>query len=155
MEQEINGKVQKINDEDYEIIKVIESQSRADAVKWYQENYNCNVEDAICAISAIYKQYKGGYKPDAGEMWLLLNEYAHQGPKDLIKAEDKVKQWLKDNVGIDKGDAQKYINEAWNYYSSQDKKGGNNNDTNGGSKNGCMITILIAITSTLSVLCLL
>ena len=58
-------------------------------------------------------------------------------------------------MGIDKGDAQKYINEAWNYYSSQDKKGGNNNDTNGGSKNGCMITILIAITSTLSVLCLL
>ena len=68
MEQENNGTVQKINDEDYEIIQVIESQSRADAVKWYQENYNCNVEDAITAISAIYKQYKGGYKPDASSL---------------------------------------------------------------------------------------
>ena len=40
MEQENNGKVQKINDEDFEIIQVIESQNRADAVKWYQENYS-------------------------------------------------------------------------------------------------------------------
>ena len=143
MEQENNGTVQKINDEDYEIIQVIESQSRADAVKWYQENYNCNVEDSITAISAIYKQYKGGYKPDASEIWLLLNDFQKQ-EKDMLKAEDKVMQWLKNKAGFSKDAAQNMLNEAYNCNTPQ-------NQNEGETKKGCMITILIAITSTLSV----
>ena len=146
MEQEINGIVQKIDNEDYEIIKVIESQSRVDAIKWYQENYNSSVEDAISAISAIYKQYKGGYKPDANEMWLLLDEYQKQ-EKDMLKAEDKVMQWLKTNMGFSQAAAQNMLNEAYNCNTPQNQ--------DGGSKKGCMITILIAITTTLSALWLL
>jgi hypothetical protein len=143
MEQEINGKVQKINDEDYEIIQVIESQSREDAVKWYQENYNCNVEDAIDAISAIHNQYKGGYKPDASEIWLLLDEYQKQ-EKDMLKAEDRVMQWLKTKAGFSKDAAQNMLNDAYNCNTPQ-------NQNEGEAKKGCVITILIAITSTLSV----
>ena len=143
-----NGKVQKINDEDYEIIKVIESQSRADVIKWYQENYNSSVEDAISAISAIYKQYKGGYKPDGTAIMLLLDEYQKK-EKDMIKSEDKVMEVLMHLTGCNKSKAQEYINEA---YGSQSKQ---NNSTDGGGGKGCMITILIAITSTLSLFCLL
>ena len=138
-----NGKVQKINDEDYEIIKATESQSRADVVKWYQKNYDCSVEDAINAISAIYKKYKGGYKPDASEIWLLLDDYQKQ-EKDMLKAEDKVLQWLKNKAGFSKDSAQNMLNEAYNCNTPQNRNGGE-------AKKGCMITILIAITSTLSV----
>ena len=143
-----NGKVQKINDEDYEIIKVIESQSRANVVKWYQENYDSSVEDAINAISAIYKKYKGGYKPDGTEVMLLLDEYQKK-EKDMIKSEDKVMEVLMHLTDCNKSKAQEYINEAYGSQSEQ------NNSTDGGAGKGCMITILIAITSTLSLFCLL
>ena len=53
MEQEINGKVQKINDEDYEIIKEIESQGLVYAVQWYMENYDSSVIDARETITRI------------------------------------------------------------------------------------------------------
>ena len=148
MEQEINGKVQKINDEDYEIIQVIESKSRVDAIKWYQENYSSSVEDAISAISAIYKQYKGGYKPDGTEVMLLLDEYQKK-EKDMIKSEDKVMEVLMHLTGCNKSKAQEYINEA---YGSQTEQ---KDSTDGGGRKGCMITIVIAITSTLSLFCLL
>lgn len=140
--------VQKINDEDYEIIQVIESKSRVDAIKWYQENYSSSVEEAISAISAIYKQYKGGYKPDGSEVMLLLNEYQKK-EKDMIKAEDKVMEILMSLTGCDKSKAQEYINEA---YGSQSKQ---NDSTERGGGKGCMITILITITSTLSLFCLI
>ena len=141
MEQEINGKVQKINDEDYEIIKVIESQSRVDAIKWYQENYNSSVEDAISTFSAIFKQYKGGYTPEASEIWLLFEEFAESEEAD--KAQDKVVKWLMSNFGMSEKDAFKKHMEACEYINSQ--------PSNDGNKKGCMITILIAITTTLSI----
>ena len=145
MEQDNNGKVQKINDEDYEIIKVIESQSRVDAIKWYQENYNSSVEDAISTFSAIFKQYKGGYTPEASEIWLLFEEFAESEEAD--KAQDKVVKWLMSNFGMSEKDAFKKVMEACEYINSQ--------PSNDGSKKGCMITILIAITSTLSLFYLL
>ena len=57
MEQEINGNVQKINDEDYEIIKVIETETYPGSIKWYKDSYNCDLEDAIEAIDTIKKKY--------------------------------------------------------------------------------------------------
>lgn len=145
MEQDINGKFQKINDEDYEIIQIIESKSRVDAIKWYQENYSSSVEDAISAISAICKQYKGCYKPEGSEIWLLFEEFAESEEAD--KAQDKVVKWLMSNFGMSEKDAFKKVMEACEYINSQ--------PSNDGSKKGCMITILIAITSTLSLFCLL
>lgn len=150
MEQEIYGKVQKINDEDYEIIKVIESQSRADAIKWYQENYDCSVEDAINAISAIYKKYKGGYKPDATEVYLLSVEYGKENPS---KTRERIHKWLNTNGSYDWNEVTNLIYEGLKLYNQNDGNG--NSDTKSENKKGCMITILIAITTTLSAFWLL
>jgi hypothetical protein len=57
MEQEINDKVQKINDEDYEIIKVIETKTYPGSIKWYKDSYSCDLEEAIEAIDAIKNKY--------------------------------------------------------------------------------------------------
>ena len=54
MEQEINGKVQKINDEDYEIIKKLETDGYVKAVEWYQENYDCELDEAKETVKAIW-----------------------------------------------------------------------------------------------------
>lgn len=147
MEQEINGKVQKINDEDYEIIKVIESKNRVDVVKWYQDNYDCNVADALVGLSSIYKKYLGDYKPSAEEAFLLAKELGKNSDKPL-EAKRKAAEWLESNFGIDVNDADMMIlNGCKSIVKSENGVSE--------SKNGCMITILIAITSTLSVLCLL
>ena len=152
MEQEINGKVQKINDEDYEIIKVIESQSRIDAIKWYQENYDSSVEDAINAISAIYKKYKGGYKPDATEVFLLAVEYGKED-KNPDKTRERIYKWLNTNGSYDWDDVTNLMYEGLKLYKQNDENG--KSDTKSENKKGCMITILIAITTTLSALWLL
>ena len=152
MEQEINGKVQKINDEDYEIIKVIESQSRANVVKWYQENYDSSVEDAINAISDIYKKYKGGYKPDATEVYLLSVEYGKED-KNPSKTRERIYKWLNTNGSYDWDDVTNLMYEGLKLYKQNDGNG--NSDTKSENKKGCMITILIAITTTLSAFWLL
>ena len=53
MEQEINGKVQKINDEDFELINIIEAKTYIDAIKWYQEKRNIDA-DGICGADTWY-----------------------------------------------------------------------------------------------------
>lgn len=86
--------LKKIDEEDYEIIKIIESDGIKKAIDWYQENYDCDwneAKDAIIQISDKYGVYNLG--------------------------EDNVESVVQ--------------------------------NTSAGS--GCMITILIAITSTLSV----
>lgn len=62
----------------------------------------------------------------------------------MLKAEDKVMQWLKNKAGFSKDAAQNMLNEAYNCNTPQ-------NQNEGETKKGCMINILIAITSTLSV----
>ena len=57
MEQEFNDKVQKINDEDYEIVKIIEKETYPGAIRWYQEAYSCNLEEAIDSIDTIKRKY--------------------------------------------------------------------------------------------------
>lgn len=85
--------LQKINDEDYEIIKKIEEEGTTNAVDWYKETYECDVEEAKNTIAEIKVKY-----------------------------------------GV---------------YSKVDLPNGDNNSPSSGT--GCMVTILIAITSTLSV----
>ena len=142
MEQEKNGKVQKINDEDYEIIKVIESQSRANVVKWYLENYDCTLEEAKEAIKAIRDKYNvsfnGAGKSDEDE---IIEKY-ESTPSIL-----EVVKWYKDKHNLGLKEAKDRVEEVLNdagLISLNSKSG-----------SGCMIIILIAITSTLSVFCLL
>ena len=61
MEQDINGKVQKINEEDYEIIKKLETIGYKKAVEWYKENYDCELDEAKETVKAIWEKYKVSY----------------------------------------------------------------------------------------------
>lgn len=139
MEQEINGKVQKINDEDYEIIKKLESTGYKKAVEWYKENYDCELDEAKETVKAIWAKYKVSYPgSDLDEIREML-----ESAKSVLGAEKLYKERY--NVSAD--EAKRKVLDAVSKF---------NAENNGGkSSSGCMVTILIAITSTLSVLCLL
>lgn len=136
MEQKINGKVQKINEEDYEIIKKLEADGYIKAVEWYQENYDCELDEAKDAIKSIKEKYNVGSN-DEDEILAMYNS----NPAAL-----QVVKWYKETYCVDLKEAKERVFEVLNK---------NNIAVGGGSGSGCMITILIAITSTLSVLCLL
>lgn len=103
MEKEINGKQQKINDEDYEIIKVIESGSPYDAEKWYRQNYECDWEEARAAIKEIRRKYKitygEKYIPDADEISEKLEEFRETVTKESA-AQARVLSWYVATSGI-------------------------------------------------------
>lgn len=145
MEQDINGKIQKINDEDYEVIQVIESQGMVSAAKWYQENYDCGYDDAIETIRAIRKKYNvgrhGKYEPDIEELFALFEQRREENEKTgKTGSMNELIEWYMDTTGCERNEAMKVLYDATKKF----------NKANGISKNGCMITILIAITSVLS-----
>lgn len=144
MEQEINGKVQKINEEDYEIIKIIESEGPQKAIEWYKENYECSFNEArenICAIRDKYQVHYNGI--DAEPIILDLIE---KGAKlQAVKAYKEMH-----DCGLK--EAKDYIDEIEKKLYPERESSISNGNGNG---NGCMITILIAITTTLSAFWLL
>ena len=136
MEQEINEKVQKINNEDYEIIKIIESEGYIKSIEWYKENYDCTFEEAKEAITAIKDKYNICFNSNDIDPEAL--KYLEGGAK--LQA---VKVYV-DKYGYNIKDAKVYLDEI-------EKKLNDGKSKNSGNKNkGCMITILIAITTTLS-----
>ena len=156
MEQEINGKIQKINDEDYEIIKVIESKGMVMAAQWYMENYDCSLGDAKDVIRSIQKKYnvarKDKYIPDEEEMFAyieqLRDEYARTGIKVNL---DDANKWYMEVSGCDETEAICALGNAFRKYNELH-----------GYKNiyglpdpGCFGIILIAIVFTFSVFSLL
>ena len=109
MEQEINGKVQKINDEDYEIIKEIESVGTVYAIKWYMENYECGVKEAREAIKTIQNKYHVKhqlYWPDQDELFVYIEQmigyYNETGEKDDYEDFNK---WYMEASGCDERSA--------------------------------------------------
>ena len=96
MGPKVATELQKINDEDYEIIKKIEGEGTVNAVDWYKETYGCEVEEAKKAIADIKAKY-----------------------------------------GV---------------YSKVDHPDVDNNTSSSSSGSGCVVTLLIAITSTLSLM---
>ena len=156
MEQEINGKVQKINDEDYEIIKIIESKGMTMATKWYAENYDSNLSDAKDVIRSISKKYgvkrKGQYIPDEEELFAYIEQLRDEYARTGVKAElNDVKKWYMEVSGCDDPEATFALGEAFKKYNERH-----------GYKNiyglpdpGCFGIILIAIIFTFSAFCLL
>lgn len=104
MEKEINGKQQKINDEDYEIIKVIESGSPYDAEKWYRQNYGCDAEEARTAIKEIRKKYKitygEKYIPDSDEIFDKIEWFRETGTVKESAVRERILQWYVITSGI-------------------------------------------------------
>lgn len=130
-----NGKsksdsLQKINEEDYEIIKKIETDGYLKAVEWYKENYDCNLSDAKEVVKTVRDKYKVESMDDVEilSMWNSLQE------------QSKVIKWYQETYDVSSQDATSKVNAV--LYSKA--------NIGGTSNNGCIITILIAITSTLS-----
>ena len=156
MEKEINGKVQKINDEDYEIIKVIESKGMVMAAQWYSENYDSNLSDAKDVIRSISKKYgvkrKGQYIPDEEEMVAYIEQLRDEYARTGVKADlNDAKKWYMEVSGCDETEAIYALGNAFKKYNELH-----------GYKNiyglpdpGCFGIILIAIVFTFSVFSLL
>lgn len=135
-------KLQKINDEDYEIIKKLESVGLIETVEWYKENYDCDLNEAKEAILAIKDKYNIQYAGSEYDEIRVMLESA----KNVSGA---VKLY-KEKYNVSEAEANRKVLEAVKVFNSE------NAERNGTtSSNGCMVTVLIAITSTLSMFWLL
>lgn len=123
--------LQKINEEDYEIIKKIETDGYLKAVEWYKENYDCDLSDAKEVVKTVRDKYKVESKDDDEilSMWNSLQD------------QSKVIKWYQETYDVSPQDAISKVNAVLNPMAN----------SGGTSNNGCMITILIAITTTLSI----
>ena len=68
MESQEATELQKINEEDYEIIRKIEEKGTQSTVKWYKETYDCELEEAKKAIADIKAKYGVWSKVDHPEV---------------------------------------------------------------------------------------
>ena len=130
-------KLQKINDEDYEIIKKLESVGFIETVEWYKENYDCELNEAKEAVLAIKDKYNIQYAGSEYDEIRVMLESANNisGAVKLYKEKYKVSE----------AEANRKVLEAVKVFNAE------NAERNGTtSRNGCMVTLLIAITSTLS-----
>ena len=155
MEQEINGKVQKINDEDYEIIKVIEKETYPGAVRWYKDTYSCDLAEAVKGIEAIKKKYNvdhvGLYKElNIEDLVFMYDLYGLVGVEHKLDRSDLVsdffkmecEDWIMSKTGWSK-------DEAFNTFITSFEEWERRNPDK--VHKGCVITLLIAITSSLSI----
>lgn len=150
MEKEIYGKVQKINDEDFELINIIETKTYIDAIKWYQENYESSADEAREGIRQIKEKYKvvhkGHYTPDDEEIFFIIEEQSAVA-KGLIKSseikckkgEDGIPElidWYKKRSGCSKEEAEGIIYEKLDEYFKKNPV-----------KSGCFSIVIITIIS--------
>jgi hypothetical protein len=155
MEQEINGKVQKINDEDYEIIKVIEKETYPGAVRWYKDTYSCDLAEAVKGIEAIKKKYNvdhvGLYTDlDIEDLVFMCDLYRLVGAEHKINRAELIsdfykmepEDWIMSKTGWSK-------DEAYNTFITSYEEWERRNPDK--VHKGCVITLLIAITSSLSI----
>ena len=153
MEQEINGKVQKINDEDYEIIRIIETETYPGAIRWYKNTYDCDLLEAVNSIENFKKKYGvdhiGLYSNlDIEDVVFMYDMYKLRDQIDRSKVtSDFFKmepwEWIMSKTGWSEDEAMKADGEGMNEWVRR------NSDKI--DKKGCAITLLIAITSTLSI----
>ena len=138
MEQEINSKVQRINEEDYEIIKKMEQVGYLQAVEWYKETYECGQDDAREAINKINDKYRVLQKTPEDEIIEMYNEYGKTSPLLLVKN-------YKEKYNVSLAEAKSAVDVVL-------EKNGLKSSSSG---SGCVVTLLIAITSTLSLMFLI
>ena len=130
MEQEINGKVQKINDEDFEIINIIETKTYIDAIKWYKDNYEVDDNEAREGIRQIKEKYsvnhKGTYTPSDEEIFFIFEESFATSTKGIkssevktVKSDDgipELTEWYQKRSGCRKEEAEEIIYEKLDDY---------------------------------------
>lgn len=140
--------------DDEEIVKIIETYGFSKAIEWYQNNYECSPEDAKEVILSIVRKnkdkLKGYYRPDEEEIFAhieqLREKYKTTGEMGGL---GESLEWYMERSDCNRQEAVKAIGDALEKYC---KLHGLKN-IYGVNNNGCMITILIAITTTLSFFC--
>lgn len=154
MEKEINGKVQKINDEDYEIIKVIESSSPYKTQEWYRKTYECDREEARVAIDEIRRKYKISYgtkyTPEADEIFDKMEEFREQGTIKESDVRKKLIIWLVQTSGKTSEESYKYLSQKGVKFSTSERLYWGVEHLLGSM--GCMANLLVLISSVLSLL---
>lgn len=130
-------KLQKINDEDYEIIKKLESEGYNKTVEWYQENYDSELLEAKEIVKTIKEKYNVNSNDD-NEILSMFNS-----KREITQ----VAKWYSETYSVSFQDAWVKVDEVLKKHNVE-KMGVT-------SGSGCMITILITITSTLSLLLML
>ena len=134
---------------DEEIVKIIEADGYTKAVEWYLVNNNCSLEDAEGIIRSIQKKYNVIHRPSEEELFSFIEQLRDRYYKTGEKADpNEFETWyLKVSNCDDPLEAIQAMADGLRKYN---KLHGLKN-IYGINNNGCMITILIAITSTLSV----
>lgn len=124
--------LEKISEEDYEIIKKIEDEGFIKTIEWYKENYDCDLSEAKKTVKIIRDKYHVESKDDEEilSMWNSLND------------KSKVVEWYKNTYEVSQQEAYRKINGILSP----------NTNSNSTSSSGCAVTLLIAITSTLSLM---
>lgn len=127
-------KLQKINDEDYEIIKKLESVGFIEAAEWYKENYDCDLNEAKEAIFAIKNKYN---------LENVVSEYDET--RVILESANSISEAIKlykEKYNVSQVEANRKVMNAVKVFNAE-----NNGKT---LNSGCTIALLIAITSTLS-----
>ena len=128
-EKETNSVDPNISVEDT-IIRIAETEGINMAIKWYIDKNNCNTYEAIETVKSICSQNK---------VYCTLEE-----EKEILKfdaARLQAVKWYKEKNECGLKEAKDVVDLVFAKYGKQ---------TIGGNGNGCIITILLAITSTLS-----
>ena len=148
-------KLQKINDEDYEIIKVIESSSPKKTREWYMDKYDCSKEEARTAIQEIRKQYKIDYgaekfTPTKEDILDKIDELQAEGKKKESEICEETVRWYIRKTGLIRSEAFDIVQKAGVKFSTSQKCENVFEHLTDGL--GCMVTILFALTSTFALL---
>lgn len=128
-EKETNSVDPNISVEDT-IIRIAETEGINEAIKWYIDKNNCNTYEAIETVKSICSQKR---------VYCTLEE-----EKEILKfdaARLQAVKWYKEKNNCGLKEAKDVVDLVFAKYGKQ---------TIGGNGNGCIITILLAITSTLS-----
>ncbi len=111
------------------IINIAETEGINMAIKWYKENKNCNTYEAIETVKSICLQHKVFCTLDDEKEILNFDAARFQAVK-----------WYKEKYDCGLKEAKDVVDMVFAKHGKQTT-----------DKNGCIITILIAITSTFSV----
>lgn len=128
-EKETNSVDPNISVEDT-IIRIAETEGINMAIKWYIDKNSCNTYEAIETVKSICSQKR---------VYCTLEE-----EKEILKfdaARLQAVKWYKEKNNCGLKEAKDVVDLVFAKYGKQ---------TIGGNGNGCIITILLAITSTLS-----
>lgn len=128
-EKETNSVDPNISVEDT-IIRIAETEGINMAIKWYIDKNSCNTYEAIETVKSICSQKR---------VYCTLEE-----EKEILKfdaARLQAVKWYKEKNNCGLKEAKDVVDLVFAKYGKQ---------TRGGNGNGCIITILLAITSTLS-----